>query len=57
MRTLAFLLVGLALVGCAHAVRDLAVSGCRNAGYLGAVEDNGLWYCFKGPPLTPPQPQ
>jgi hypothetical protein len=43
--------------GCSHAMRDQATSGCRSAGYLGAVESDGAWYCFKGPALTPPQPK
>jgi hypothetical protein len=37
--------------------RDRAVFTCRQAGYLGAVEDAGTWYCFRdrlgAPPVVP----
>jgi hypothetical protein len=53
--------VGLALAGvlaaCSHTTREHAIATCRQAGYLGAVEDAGLWYCFKdrlGPPPVVP---
>lgn len=57
MRRLVVLVVGLVLAACSTTVRDTAVTGCRQAGYLSAVEDAGLWYCYKGPPLSLPQPK
>jgi hypothetical protein len=37
--------------------RDRAIFTCRQAGYLGAVEDAGTWYCFRDrlgvPPVVP----
>jgi hypothetical protein len=52
---LALIVMG-ALVACSTTARDQAVTGCRQAGYLSATEDAGLWYCYKGPPLALPQP-
>ena len=60
MAKLALVLFGLvALAGCAShdSARDLAITSCRNGGYLGATEDSGAWYCFKGPALTLPMPK
>lgn len=51
-------LLGLALLaGCAHDLRDQAITSCRQAGYLSAVESAGDWYCYTGPPLQLTQPK
>jgi hypothetical protein len=45
------------LAACSVSTREHAIATCRQAGYLGAVEDAGLWYCFKdrlGPPPVVP---
>jgi hypothetical protein len=49
----------LTLAACSHTTsREYAVDTCRRAGYLGAVEDAGSWYCFKdrlgAPPVVVP---
>jgi hypothetical protein len=52
------LLIGLALAACSTTTRDQATFTCRQAGYLGAVEDAGTWYCFRdrlgAPPVVVP---
>ena len=50
------LFVLVVLAGCAanDSARDLAVTSCRNGGFLGAIADAGAWYCYKGPALTLP---
>jgi hypothetical protein len=57
MRRWRWLVLALALSACSTTARNQAVTGCRQAGYLGATEDSGLWYCYKGPPLAWPQPK
>jgi hypothetical protein len=52
---LALVVMG-ALAACSTTVRDQAVTGCRQAGYLSATADAGHWYCYKGPPLAWPAP-
>jgi hypothetical protein len=54
---LVWLALALALSACSTTARDQAVTGCRQAGYLSATEDAGLWYCYRGPPLALPQPR
>jgi hypothetical protein len=54
------LLIGLALAACSTTARDQATFTCRQAGYIGAVEDAGTWYCFRDrlgvPQLVPAKP-
>jgi hypothetical protein len=60
MRRWGWLALALTLSACSTTARDQAVTGCRQAGYLGAVEDAGTWYCFKDrlgvPHVVPAKP-
>jgi hypothetical protein len=46
-----------ALAACGTTGRESAIATCRQAGYLGAVQDAGVWYCFRdqlgAPPVVP----
>jgi hypothetical protein len=60
MKRWGWLVLTWALVACSSRQsldRDRAVFTCRQAGYLGAVEDAGAWYCFRDrlgvPPVVP----
>jgi hypothetical protein len=55
-----WLALALAVMGCGNTVREQATYSCRQAGYFGAVEDAGVWYCFRDrlgvPPVMPSKP-
>jgi hypothetical protein len=58
MRRWGWLALALALAACSNTVREQAAFSCRQAGYFGAVEDAGTWYCFRdrlgAPPVVVP---
>jgi hypothetical protein len=60
MRRWGWLVLALAGAACASAGHDQAVFQCRQAGYLGAVEDAGTWYCWRDrlgvPQIVPAKP-
>jgi hypothetical protein len=59
MRRWGWLALALALSACSSA-HNQATFTCRQAGFLGAVEDAGTWYCYRdrlgAPPVVPAKP-
>jgi hypothetical protein len=60
MRRWGWLALALALSACSSATHDQATITCRQAGFLGAVEDAGTWYCYRDrlgvPQIVPAKP-
>jgi hypothetical protein len=49
-----WLALALTLTACGTTGREQATYSCRQAGYFGAVEDAGIWYCFRDRLGAPP---